>query len=55
MPDAPPIVDESTQRALIASIIEQAKLGGLKIRWHDADIVVIGILRESANKEISDG
>jgi len=48
MPDAPPTPPENQQRTLVASLIEQAKAAGLKVRWHNADIVVIGIVNVPA-------
>ena len=45
MPDDLPTPTEEQQRALVASFIEQAKQAGLKVRWHDENIVVIGIVK----------
>jgi hypothetical protein len=45
MPDDLPTPGEEAQRALVASFIEQAKQTGLKVRWHDENIVVIGIVK----------
>jgi hypothetical protein len=45
----PPPTDPRSQ--ILASLIDQAKAGGLKVRWHDATIVVIGIVAEAQKSE----
>lgn len=44
-PTTPPTPTEAEQTALIASFVQQAQAAGLKVRWHNEDIVVIGRVR----------
>lgn len=36
-------MNRAKQQRILANLIEQAKEAGLKIRWSDQDIVVIGL------------
>jgi hypothetical protein len=45
MADELPTPTEEAQRALVASFIKQANQAGLKVKWHNPDIVVIGIVK----------
>lgn len=36
-------MNRDEQRAVLADLVQRAKTAGLKIRWNDAQIVVIGL------------
>lgn len=45
-------MNREQQRAVLADLVQRAKTAGLKVRWCDQDVVVLGMLPD-AETEVS--